>query len=626
MGTPNLVENSQSEYVLQLIPYGVLLEDSNRKLLSVNNEFLHIFNITLSQNEMIGLDCELLTEEAKKYFVDQNQFAAFVSSCIENKKRNRANFKLINNRFVELTYIPYIIGDTFSGHNWCYNNITERIENKIESNNKDSFYNNILNFIPADIAVFNAYHQYLYLNKTAIKDDDLRAWMIGKTDFDYCEYRGLNKEIATFRHQQFQLVTKTKKIHFWEDQKINNSGKTQTLLRVLNPYLNSENEIEFVVGYGIDISDTKNKDREIIAEALKNKRLLDNLNEVVFETNENGVIINLNNAWLKLSNAKIESIIGESVLTLIEDKHEKTKLNNFITDVNQHEITIKFIIQKTTDQKWVEGYLAKVYDENNKLISFWGTITDITEKENYKNTLLEHVKKEKELNELKTRFVHMVSHEVRTPLAGILSSIELLEIININIPNQLKENNYKHFDRIKSQISRISDLMNNVLLLGKIESGKVDITIQPVDIIDKIADLLQENFNLKQTKKIDLNYTGEPYLIELDWKLIYHVMINLISNAFKYSKSEKPIEINLTFETSQLKIAVKDFGIGIPEKEITQLFNPFNRASNVGNISGTGLGLILVKNLIELHDGIIEVQSKENLGSTFTLTIPKKGI
>ena len=163
MGTPNLVENSQSEYVLQLIPYGVLLEDSNRKLLSVNNEFLHIFNITLSQNEMIGLDCELLTEEAKKYFVDQNQFTAFVSSCIENKKRNRANFKLINNRFVELTYIPYIIGDTFSGHNWCYNNITERIENKIESNNKDSFYNNILNFIPADIAVFNAYHQYLYL-------------------------------------------------------------------------------------------------------------------------------------------------------------------------------------------------------------------------------------------------------------------------------------------------------------------------------------------------------------------------------------------------------------------------------------------------------------------------------
>jgi PAS domain S-box-containing protein len=624
MGDQNLIENNQSEYVLQLIPYGVLLEDCNRKLLSVNNEFLHIFNITESPAELIGLDCELLTEDSKKYFADEDQFSAFITDCIANKRRNRTNFELINNRFVELTYIPYFKDNVFSGHNWCYNNITERIENKIESNNKDSFYNNIINFIPAEIAVFNVYHQYLFLNKTAIKDDALREWMIGKTDYDYCEFSGINHDIAVFRQQQFKVVTETKKIHFWEDQKLNKEGEVQTILRVLNPYLNSENDIEFIVGYGLDISETKNKDKEIIIEAKKNKRLLDNLNEVVFETDESGTITNLNNAWIKLSGNKIESIIGKSILSLIDDKNEKTKLNNFIVDENQHEISLKFIIQKTANQKWVEGYLAKVYDKNNNLTAFWGTIIDITEREKYNNTLLEHVKKEKELNELKTRFVHMVSHEVRTPMAGILSSIELLEIMNVNIPNQLKENNYKHFDRIKSQISRISDLMNNVLLLGKIESGKVEISIQQVDIIDKIADLLQENFNFKNNKKIEFNYTGEPYFIGVDWKLIYHVMINLISNAYKYSKSDNPIEIHLTFEDTQLKIAVKDYGIGIPESEITQLFNPFNRASNVGNISGTGLGLILVKNLIELHDGKIEVISKENIGSTFLLTLPKK--
>lgn len=615
-----LVKCDHAAHIIESLKYGILSEDIDRKIISANSEFINILNIPLKRENLIGLDCTLLADQVKYLYKNQNYFLNFINSCIENKKTINAEFELTNNRFVDITYIPYIHENQFLGHNWCFNDVTEETKNKKALKEKDSFYKNILNFIPADIAVFDADHKYLFINEYAIKDNNLREWLIGKTDFDYCNYRNINNDLAIFRKEQFNIAKTKKAAHSWEDRKINNEGETEVILRVLNPFLNESNNVEMVIGYGLDITKSKSNELHILREATKNKILLDNLKQTIFELTSDGKTISLNPAWLKLSGKTIKTSLDIDFVQFILEEEKQNIFIEYLTNSSKKELNLKFTLPTELINKVIKGFFSKTFDENNNVNSIWGTLIDETEKDNYQNNLINLVKKEQELNELKTRFVHMVSHEVRTPLAGILSSIELLEILNTTIPKKLKDNNYRHFSRIKSQILRISDLMNNVLLLGKIESGNFKANIEETDIIDKINTLLNENFNFDSESKIKFIYTGNPYFVLLDWKLIYHVIVNLLSNSIKYTKSSKKPEIHANFETKDFKLSIKDYGIGIPEKEIQNLFNPFSRASNVENISGTGLGLILVKSLVELNNGKIDIISKENVGSTFTIT------
>lgn len=239
--------------------------------------------------------------------------------------------------------------------------------------------------------------------------------------------------------------------------------------------------------------------------------------------------------------------------------------------------------------------------------------------------LIEIVKKEEELNELKLRFANMISHEVRTPLAGILSSVELLEIIHESAPEALKTSSLRHFSRIKEQVSRLSDLMSDVLLLGEIEAGKVKLNQEWVDVAQKIREFIDTTFNKNEPGvKVRFKTWQEPYKFWLDWSLLKRALTNLINNAIKYSIGGQAPELTLYFCSDFLEITVKDYGIGIPESEIQRLFSPFTRASNVSNIEGTGLGLILVKHFVELHEGEVRVWSKEKRGSMFTITIPRE--
>lgn len=234
--------------------------------------------------------------------------------------------------------------------------------------------------------------------------------------------------------------------------------------------------------------------------------------------------------------------------------------------------------------------------------------------------LNEALETQKELSKLQSLFLATASHQFRTPLAIIQSNAELLTMINRNSAEELKLRLNKVTDRIRKEVTRMTLLMDDILILGKITSQKINVEKKPINVLSLSRNLC-EQYNLIQEdgRTVEFSFSGIPIEVNLNKDLIRHAISNLLSNAFKYSKKYSP-KIYLAYEKEHLKISVSDQGIGIPKKEIKNLFKPFYRAENVNNITGTGLGLAIVKEYVELNNGNVEVQSQLNKGTTFTIT------
>jgi len=615
----------QISFVVEQLPYGLLIENSERKIHSVNNALIDIFDLNLKPQDLKGFDCELLANEVGNAFINKEFFFEVIQQCIGQKtKQGPFPFALHSGKHVELTYIPYFnANNVFFGHSWCYTNITSLKETEIKFENQTKFFRNILDAIPADIALFSPKHEYLFINKMAIKNPELREWMIGKKDEDYCFYKNKPVSIAKERRTKFNEAIITKKSVEWEDHIPNQEGKDDFVLRVMQPYLDKNDEVEFVVGYGLNVTEFKAKTLQLKEQVNKNMYLQGYMKGIVFSADKNLIITNVNPAWQTVTGYKFLVNKKTKILDYIGDEEIKSQIQLFLTDSLKTELQVRFQFKVAkSNLRWVEGFIFRHYPNVYDNSFVWGILNDIDDKIRSEENLVNQIIKEKELNELKSRFVNMVSHEVRTPLAGILSSVELLEIINHNTLHELKEKNNRHFGRIKDQISKIGELMNDVLLLGKIESGTVEVKLVEINLVTKIKDFLNENFDPESSnRKIVFKVKGQNKNISLDWKLMYHVFTNLISNALKYSVGKPDPEIELIFRKDDLSIFIKDYGIGIPKKDINTLFVPFIRGSNVAGINGTGLGLVLVKYFVEMHNGTIHLMSELEQGTNIEITL-----
>jgi two-component system, LuxR family, sensor kinase FixL len=237
-----------------------------------------------------------------------------------------------------------------------------------------------------------------------------------------------------------------------------------------------------------------------------------------------------------------------------------------------------------------------------------------------KEEVSQSLEKEKELGQLKSRFVSMASHEFRTPLSAIQLSAVLIE----KYASQLENPNItKHINKIKGSIGNLTSILNDFLSLERLEAGKVEPVFTPFDVV-KFAEEITEEMQMiaKEAQNIVYQHTGTTSLVSLDQGLLRNCIINLISNAIKYSGEHTFIEFNTELTGDQLIIIIKDNGIGIPESDQKHLFEAFFRAHNTGNIPGTGLGLNIVARYAALMNGQIAFESRINQGTSFTLAFP----
>jgi len=214
----------------------------------------------------------------------------------------------------------------------------------------------------------------------------------------------------------------------------------------------------------------------------------------------------------------------------------------------------------------------------------------------------------------------MASHEFRTPLTAMLSSLSL---VTKYAEQNDKENQERHVNRIKKSINNLTDILNDFLSVSKLEEGKLENLPQRVNLKEAMMEIVAEmGVMLSSNQSLEYNHNGSEHAV-IDTKLLQNILFNLISNAIKFSPDGGIILVNSTVFNSTIKISVKDNGIGIPEEDQKHLFERFFRAHNATNIQGTGLGLNIVTKYTELMNGILEFESKENNGTTFTVIIPQ---
>lgn len=240
--------------------------------------------------------------------------------------------------------------------------------------------------------------------------------------------------------------------------------------------------------------------------------------------------------------------------------------------------------------------------------------------ESAKEQISNSLESEKELNQLKSRFISMASHEFRTPLSTIQLSASLIDkyaesagMIEIS----------KHVNKIKGSVTGLTAILNNFLQIEKLDSGKVEANSSDFDLKELGTEIAEEMQSLAKTnQKIDYQHLTENTIARLDKNLIKNCIINLITNAIKYSAEDSLIEFTTEITDENYSISVKDNGIGIPSEDQKYLFGAFFRAHNTGNILGTGLGLNIVARHVELMGGKITFESSTDKGSLFTLTFP----
>ena len=227
--------------------------------------------------------------------------------------------------------------------------------------------------------------------------------------------------------------------------------------------------------------------------------------------------------------------------------------------------------------------------------------------------------KEKQLNEIKSRFVSMASHEFRTPLSTVLSSASLLEKYKTT-DEQEKRN--RHIDKIKNSVRHLNDILEDFLSLGKLDEGKVSTSVSKLDLQEFVHETVEEMKGLvKKDQQLVIEYTGD-HNIHTDKKLLKNIIINLITNAIKFSKDTSPVLIRVNVTNGRAIISVIDEGIGIGKEDQDHLFSSFFRGANAANIAGTGLGLHIVKRYTDLLNGNVDLHSELNKGTTVTVDIP----
>lgn len=230
------------------------------------------------------------------------------------------------------------------------------------------------------------------------------------------------------------------------------------------------------------------------------------------------------------------------------------------------------------------------------------------------------LERERELNELKSKFVSIASHEFRTPLSTVMSSASLIQ--------QYKDRNEfdkvtKHVTRIKTSVNHLTAILNDFLSLGKLEEGKIEATLEPINISEFLDDVKEEmTASLREGQRLSIECPDIEKTFTSDVRILRHILFNLISNASKYSDAGKAIHIRCSESKQGITFSIRDEGIGISKEDQKHMFERFFRASNAGNIQGTGLGLNIVKRYVELLNGKIDFTSEHGKGSTFSVHIP----
>ena len=397
---------------------------------------------------------------------------------------------------------------------------------------------------------------------------------------------------------------------------------------------NVNGEIVGMLGVGQDIS--KMDELRTVSDAIAKelRQFIETANAPIFGIDSNGMVNEWNQSSEKITGFTKEEVLGEDlVATYINSNYQKS-VKKVLDNAQRGVETANFEFPLyAKDGKRIMILLNSSTRRNSdgKIIGMLGVGQDITILNEYKKNLeskveyrtqelQESLEREKELGQLKTSFVSMASHEFRTPL----TSIKAISDIILRYSNKLSQESINaRLEKIKKEVDDMTTMLDDILIIGKSEAQKLAFNPDIEDIVFLIRKIITEyQFSDTTNRQLIYDIPNSIIMINVDKKWIKHIIINLISNAEKYSNKNTPIKISIHQNQSNISFSFQDYGIGISKQDIKKLFEPFHRGSNAQNIPGTGLGLSVLQQAVDLHNGKIEVESNLGKGSKFKIILP----
>ncbi|MBT8218976.1 MAG: PAS domain S-box protein, partial [Bacteroidia bacterium] len=607
--------------LIQNLYAGVLLEDENQNIGLLNGQLCELFQISTDPELLIGTNCIQALEKAKYLFKDPDHFVDSTLELVREKNLVvNEHLEMVDGKHLNRDFIPIWNGEVYNGHLWVYTDITEKInaDSKLEA--QRTFYEQILNNIPADIAVFDRKHRYLYANPKAFSNPELRSWIIGKRDEDYISRKNLPPSIGLDRRRIFDIAVGTKTLQSFEEEIIKPDGQSAYILRNMFPVLNDENEVDLIVGYGIDVTPLKMIQHQIQESEKRYRDVVNNSLALITTHDLEGNMISANPMVCDVYGYTDEEMIGRSISDFLFESDQVNFFKEYLPRIKRKKQDSGISRIKGKNGKVVytlyNNFLKEEPGMDPYVIGFG---VDITERIRAEKELKIAKKATEELAETKQNFLANMSHEIRTPMNAIIG------MSNQMTKTKLSDQQKFYLNTIHTASDNLLVIINDILDLTKIEAGKLsieEIGFEPQKVIDNAIHVLMHKAEEKGIKLTNSRFdprfanvlVGDPHRLN-------QVLLNLISNAIKFTEQgsvDVDCEVLANKPATQIfRVRVRDTGIGMDEAFLNNLFQKFSQedVSAARKFGGTGLGMTITKSLLELMGGSIDIVSKKGQGT-----------
>lgn len=606
---------------------GIMVEDMDRKIVFTNQLFCDMRNITLTPNEMIGMDCRELIRNTKLIFKNEEQFVERVNEIINRKKIViRELIETKDNLFYERDYIPIIIEQEYKGHLWKYTDVTQRIQNQNLLEQSEERNRSIMNASLNAIINIDQKGKITFWNNQA---EVIFGWtkeeVIGKT---------LTETIIPKQHHQGHMTGMKHYLATGEGPVLNKNIELPAVNRkgeefpveiaIIPLKLNGES---FFCSFIQDISERKKAENKLKYQEEKYRNIISNMNLGLIEVDNQEIIQFANQSFAAMSGYDLEDLIGKNPSEIFvfgenleKMKHKKELRSKGVSDVYQ--IPIK---DKRGELKWWAISGAPNFDDQGNLVGSVGIHLDITEQKQLEIELNEQKQRAEEASKAKEVFLANMSHEIRTPLNAIIGFLRELS------KQELTELQKKYIDNSSVASRHLLAILNNILDISKIEAGEMELEKEDFvfeESIDKVVNVLQP---LAKQKGLRLSATIDPEVnkvLKADSLRIEQILFNLVGNSLKFTpqgRVDLKCEVVTDYANFQkILIKVIDTGIGMDQKYIETIFKKFSQEDKAvtRKFGGTGLGMAITKELVSLMHGDITIESEKGKGTTFFITLP----
>ncbi|TVZ57931.1 PAS domain S-box-containing protein [Flavobacteriaceae bacterium MAR_2010_105] len=607
---------SRLKTLIENLDYGVLLEDENRNIVLVNNQFCNLFSIPMSPIQMVGQDCSNSAEHSKLLFKNPEKFISDIKFLLKHKKQELGHELIMaNGNILERDFIPIYYNNKYKGHLWTYKNVTEiklAQQNLIESENRLKTL--ILN-LDSGILLEDEYCNIVFTNNRfcnlfSIKDqpEQLKG--------QHCSVRMENSKLLFNKPDKFMSRMRTivgqKKEVLAEELKMCD-GKI--LERDYIPIYKNQEYKGHLWTYR-DVTLKRNYDKNLEAERNKYGSIIANMHLGLAETDNDGNLVMANQSFWEITGYAEAELLGINVREVLPLKEDKSIVfKNFEEQKKGKAVSYETrIVNKQGKIRYCLVSTAPNYNINNKVIGSIGVILDIT---NLKNLEIQKERLLKQLEESNAglqEYAHIVSHDLKSPLRSISALVSWIKEDNLG---NLNQSSLENMDLIESTLEKMEQLITDILSYSSLSSGTI--ITHPIDL-NEVVEEVQKLLIIPE--HININILNKLPIIQGDTVRFQQLFQNLLGNAVKFiDKDLGHVTIDVKDLESEYQFSVSDNGIGIAKEYHKKIFEVFHSLKE--GKESSGIGLSIVKKIVDLHQGKIWLESDLGKGATFYFTLKK---